>query len=83
MELMDIIETLETSNLTREVREYYGDVISYTNNTGTDITVTVNETSYPKLIKICILPEAIYVNNYKENNYTKYNLTDITTITMT
>ena len=58
MNIWDIIEILESSDLTREAREgkkLDRKILTFNNNTNTNITVTVNSTDF-NAVQVCIIP---------------------------
>jgi len=85
MNLITLIETLE-SKLKREiVSTIDGSTVSYTENTPK--TITINSTDYPETNRVCLLSRnnttKLYISAYQFKKLTKIDISTINTITIT
>ena len=85
MNLIKLIETLE-SKLKREiVSTRDGSTVSYTENTPK--TITINSTDYLETNRVCILSRNnttnLYISAYQFKKLTKIDISTINTITIT
>lgn len=89
MQLLETIATLETFPLTRDVTTARTkEILTYRNETGTTKTITLNnETEIPNVMMVCLdnrnNTNYIYISYSKTGNYKKFQLSEMTSISMT
>lgn len=87
MELLDLIEILENSELQRKtVNSKKGIELTSYQAESDGLSVTINEDTHNNLIQICLKHDDtniyLYVNNTLRRNITKYDISSIETITI-
>ena len=86
MELLDLIETLESISVLKRktIDTRKGVTMTQYKAESDNLSATINEDTHENLIQICLKHDDnniyLYVNHTLPRNYTKYNISSIETI---
>ena len=90
MDLPTLITTLDSTDLTREVRSTnssYGETITYVNNTKDTLNCNINSDTYSHVTILCLIVKNnityLYVNCNNQRYFNKVAISTISSISIT